>query len=194
MQTNYHRALLTCATVCFAVTGAAVAQTPAPGKSTSAQEMTKPKMAAKLSAADHKFARDAAAGGAAEVEMGKMASEKASNDKVKQFGQRMVTDHGKAGEELKTLAAGKNITIPDGPDAKSKAVMARMSKLSGAAFDKAYMQDMVKDHEKDVAEFQKEADSGSDSDLKKWAATTLPVLQEHLRMAKEALSAVNAGT
>ena len=67
----------------------------------------------------------------------------------------------------------------------------KISKMSGAAFDKAYMQDMVKDHQKDVAEFQKESSNGSDPDLKSWAATTLPTLQEHLRMAKEALSAVN---
>ena len=144
-----------------------------------------------MSAGDHKFAEEAASGGAAEVEMGKLASEKASNDKVKQFGQRMVTDHSRAGNELKTLANKKNMTLPDSPDAKSKAMMDKISKLSGAAFDKAYMQDMVKDHQKDVAEFQKESSNGADPDLKNWAATTLPTLQEHLRMAKEALSAVN---
>jgi len=144
--------------------------------------------------ADQKFAQDAAAGGLAEVEMGQLAADKASNEKVKQFGQRMVTDHSKANTELKTLASKKGLTLPDSPKPKDKSMAQKMSKLSGAAFDKAYMQDMVKDHQKDVAEFQKEASSGSDPDLKAWAGTTLPVLQEHLKMAKEALSAVNGSS
>jgi putative membrane protein len=140
---------------------------------------------------DQKFAENAAAGSAAEIQLGQLAADKATNDKVKQFGQRMVTDHTKASSELKTLAAKKGMTIPDSPKGKDKAKFEKLSKMSGPAFDKAYMQDMVKDHQKDVAEFQKEANSGSDPDLKAWAATTLPVLQEHLRMAKETLSAVN---
>ncbi|MDQ1472886.1 MAG: putative rane protein [Bryobacterales bacterium] len=141
--------------------------------------------------ADQKFAQNAAAGSAAEIEMGHLAADKAVNDKVKQFGQRMVTDHTKASDELKALASKKGMALSDTPKPKDKAMIQKMSKMSGAAFDKAYMQDMVKDHQKDVAEFQKEANSGSDPDLKAWAGTTLPILQEHLRMAKEALSAVN---
>jgi putative membrane protein len=150
--------------------------------------------AADAGSADQKFAQDAAAGGLAEVEMGQLAADKASNEKVKQFGQRMVTDHSKANTELKTLASKKGLTLPDSPKPKDKSIAEKMSKLSGAAFDKAYMQDMVKDHQKDVAEFQKEASNGSDPDLKAWAGTTLPVLQEHLKMAKEALSAVNGSS
>lgn len=132
----------------------------------------------------------AAAGGAAEVEMGQMAANKATNQKVKDFGQRMVTDHTKANDELKSVAQKKGVTLPSEPDAKSKSMSARMSNLSGAAFDRAYMQDMVSDHEKDIAEFQKEAEGGTDSDVKNFASTTLPTLQEHLRMAREALAAV----
>jgi len=143
-----------------------------------------------LSAGDNKFVREAAAGGAAEVELGKIAEEKASNEKVKEFGRRMVTDHSKAGDELKALATKKGVTVPTGPDAKSKAMAGKLSAMSGAAFDRAYMKDMVSDHEKDVAEFRKEANNGSDPDLKQWAATTLPTLEEHLKMAKEAYGAV----
>jgi putative membrane protein len=142
--------------------------------------------------ADQKFAQNAAAGGLAEVQLGQLAADKATNDKVKQFGQRMVTDHTKANNELKALAAKKSITLPDSPKPKDKATFEKLSKMSGPAFDKAYMQDMVKDHQKDVAEFQKEASNGSDPDLKAWAATTLPVLQEHLKLAKDTLSAVNS--
>jgi len=143
-----------------------------------------------LSAADSKFVREAAAGGAAEVELGKVAEEKATNEKVKEFGRRMVQDHSKAGDELKTLAAKKGVTVPSGPDAKSKAVMTKLSALSGPAFDKAYMKNMVADHEKDVAEFRKEANSGQDADIKQWAATTLPTLEEHLKIAKDAYGGV----
>jgi len=146
----------------------------------------------KLSGGDKTFARNAAAGGAAEVELGKIATDKASNQKVKDFGQMMVTDHTKASDELKSVATKKGITLPAGPTSKDKATAAKLSKLSGAEFDQAYMKDMVADHEKDVAEFQKEADSGSDPDLKSWAGTTLPTLQEHLKMARETLDAVSS--
>ena len=147
----------------------------------------------KLSGADKAFAQKAAIGGLMEVEMGQMATEKASDPKVKEFGQRMVTDHGKANSELQSLASKKSLTLPSAPDGKHKAKATKMSKLSGAEFDRAYMKDMVEDHEKDVAEFQKEADSGSDADLKSWAATTLPTLREHLQMAKDTASKVGAG-
>lgn len=168
----------------------------------SADKMTKPEKmssgshskmdsgASGMSAADTKFAHEAAIGGMTEVELGKVAVQKASNDKVKQFGQRMIDDHTKAGDQLKSLAAKKNITLPTEMDAKSKAMVDKMSGMSGAAFDKAYMKDMVADHRKDIAEFQKEASTGSDTDLKSWASTTLPTLEEHQRLAQEANSAV----
>jgi len=187
--------------MCLGLPGPAPAQNP-DTKATQPDKMTKPekmssgkksKMEAgsSLSAADAKFAHEAALGGMAEVEMGKVAVQKASNEKVKQFGQRMIDDHTKAGDELKTLAAKKSITLPTELDAKDKAMVDKMSGMSGAAFDKAYMRDMVKDHHKDIAEFQKEAGNGSDQDLKGWASATLPTLQEHLRLAQEASAAVN---
>ena len=120
-----------------------------------------------------------------EVELGKVAVQNAQNDKVKQFGQRMIDDHGKAAEELKTVAAKDNITLPTELNAKDKAMVEKFRAMSGAAFDKAYMRDMVKDHQEDVAEFQKEASSGMNTDLKDWAGKTLPTLQDHLKMAKE---------
>jgi len=144
----------------------------------------------KMSGGDQAFVQKAAAGGMAEVEMGQMATEKAADPKVKEFGQRMVTDHGKANTELQGLASKKSISLPSTTDGKHKATAARMQKLSGAEFDRAYMRDMVADHEKDVAEFQKEANSGTDPDLKTWAGTTLPVLQQHLQMAKDTLASV----
>ena len=140
---------------------------------------------------DAAFAKKAAKGGMMEVEMGRMAAEKASNPDVKQFGQRMVDDHSKANDELKGIASGKKLTLPASVDAAGKAKMDKMSKLSGAAFDKAYMADMVKDHKQDVAEFRKEAKSGKDADIKGFASKTLPTLEEHLKMAQEANAKVS---
>jgi putative membrane protein len=96
----------------------------------------------------------------------------------------MVDDHGKANDELKKLASQKGITLPTDLDAKHQATYDRLSKLSGADFDRAYMADMVKDHHEDVNEFRKESQSGSDPDVKAWAAKTLPTLEHHLQMAE----------
>lgn len=134
---------------------------------------------------DAKFVMEAAQGGMAEVEMGKLAADKASSPDVKQFGQRMVDDHTKANDQLKTVASTVGVTLPPDVGAKNRALIDQLSKLSGAAFDKAYMQHMVKDHKKDVAEFQKEANSGKNADVKSFASSTLPTLQEHLRMAQD---------
>jgi putative membrane protein len=138
------------------------------------------------SASDVRFAKEAAIGGMEEVELGKLATQKGQNDKVKQFGQRMIDDHTKAGDQLKAIASKHNITLPAALDAKHQATVDKFSKMSGSEFDRAYMKDMVKDHQKDIAEFQKQADNGSNSDLKNFASSTLPTLQEHLRLAQEA--------
>jgi putative membrane protein len=141
-------------------------------------------------AADQTFVKKAAEGGMAEVQLGKLAVDKASSPEVKQFGQKMVDDHGKANEQLKSLAQSKNITLPSDLSAKDKALHDRLSKLSGPAFDRAYMRAMVTDHTKDVNEFRAQAKSGADPDVKSWASNTLPTLESHLQMAKEANRAV----
>ena len=146
--------------------------------------------AAPAFAADEAWVMKVAQGGMAEVELGKLAVEKASADNVKQFGQRMVDDHSKANDELKTLAAGKKITLPADMGPQEKALRDRLAKMSGAAFDRAYMKAMVDDHVKDVAAFRMESKSGKDPEVKAWAAKTLPTLEEHLKMAREANGAV----
>lgn len=135
--------------------------------------------------ADTDFMTKAAQGGLAEVDMGNMASSKATNADVKAFGNRMVTDHSKANDELKQLAATKGVTLPADVNDEQKKAMDSMSSKSGKDFDKAYMDDMVKDHETDVKEFEKASKSAKDADLKAWATKTLPTLQEHLKMAKD---------
>ena len=138
-----------------------------------------------LSAADKEFVMKAAIGGMAEVQMGQTASQKGQNADVKAFGARMVTDHGKANDELKQLATTKGLTLPSDVDAKHKKTADAIAAKNGKDFDKAYMTDMVRDHEEDVKEFEKESKSAQDADLRNWAAKTLPTLQDHLRMAKE---------
>lgn len=136
--------------------------------------------------ADHDFILEAAMGGMAEVELGQLASGKAQSDPVKQFAQRMVTDHGKANEELKSLAQSRRVTLPTDSGVHHKAIKDRLAKLSGADFDRAYMQEMLTDHRKDVNAFRKESQSGQDAEVKAWAAKTLPTLEEHLKMAESA--------
>jgi putative membrane protein len=139
---------------------------------------------------DQTFVTKAAAGGLAEVELGKLAQEKASNEQVKNFGQKMVTDHTKANDELKTLAQNKNITLPTELDPHDKALRDRLTKMSGAGFDRAYMQAMVTDHRKVANEFRHESTAGKDADIKAFAAKTLPTIEEHLKLAQEANKAV----
>lgn len=131
------------------------------------------------------FMTEAARGGLAEVEMGRLAQTKAQSAEVKKFAQQMVQDHSNANTELKALAAKKNVTLPTEPDAAHKAMMEKLSGLSGAEFDKEYMKGQVDDHQKTVSLFQSQADGGADSDAKAWAAKTLPKLKMHLEMARD---------
>jgi len=140
---------------------------------------------AEISSADKTFATKAAAGGEAEVALGRLAAEKAESQQVRQFGQQMVTDHSKANQELQAIAKQQNLTLPTKPDASSAATEQRLQASSGTAFDSAYTHDMVQDHQQDVADFQKEASSGQDPALKAFAQKYLPVLQHHLQMAQQ---------
>ncbi len=165
----------------------------------SSQTMGSPNMGAgnsmgnHLSAGDKKFVMEAAKGGMAEVELGQLATEKASNEDVKKFGQRMVEDHTKANDRLKEVAGKEGIQLPTEISAKDKMTKERLSKLSGPAFDKAYMSDMVKDHTQDVADFEKESSSGKDSAVKDFATQTLPTLQSHLQQAQQIAPMTSAG-
>jgi len=139
----------------------------------------------KLSASDTKFIKEAAVGGMEEVTLGQLAAQKATDPDVKNFGQKMVDDHSKANDQLKQLASQKGVTVASTlPPSKQKDVD-KLNKLSGAAFDKTYVSMMVQDHKKDVAEFQKESKHAKDTDVKGFAANTLPTLQDHLKMIQD---------
>jgi len=156
--------VLTLVVASFGFAGLALAQESPAGKSSS------------LSAKDKTFMHKAAKGGMMEVAMGRQAEQNGKSDDVKSFGKRMVTDHSKANDELKLIAEKKGVKLP------SKEPNEKWSS------DKAYMDMMVKDHEKDLAEFQDEAKEGSDPDVKKFAEDTAKVVQEHLDLAKQTQS------
>jgi putative membrane protein len=148
----------------FSVAGLALAQESPASKSSA------------LSAKDRTFMHKAAKGGMMEVALGRLAEQTGQSEDVKSFGKRMVTDHSKANEELKSIAEKKGVKLA------SKEPSEKWSS------DKAYMDMMVKDHEKDLAEFQEEANNGSDPDVKKFADDTAKMVQEHLDLAKQTQS------
>lgn len=131
------------------------------------------------------FMTEAARSGVAEVEMARLAEKRAQDAEVKKFAQKMLQDHTNANTELKQLAAQKNVTLPTEPDTLHKLTADKLSSLSGAEFDKEYMRAQLDDHEKAVSLFQSQADLGTDTDAKAWAAKTLPHLKSHLDMARE---------
>jgi putative membrane protein len=141
-----------------------------------------PSAPATASSADRRFVQQAGAGSAAEIALGKLATQKASRDEVKHFGQQMVDDHGKSGDELKQVAGAKGMTVPDAPTPAQQKAAEQIGQRSGAAFDKSFLNQMALDHKKTIALFRREARSGSDPDLKAFATKSLPTLEEHLKM------------
>lgn len=138
---------------------------------------------ARMARGDRKFVQDAAAAGMAEVMLGKLGQQRAAHADVKQYAQHMVNDHTKSNDELMALAQAKSLKLPALPTATQQRLHDRMAKLEGAEFDRMYMAQMLGDHRKAVALFQKQARSGQDTELKAFAAKTLPTLQDHLKQA-----------
>jgi putative membrane protein len=135
---------------------------------------------------DHKFVTEAAEGGLMEVKLGELAIKNAKRDKVKALGQYMVTDHTKANNALKAIAASKGISLPAALGKNGQKEYDKLSGKMGDDFDKAYTDLMVKDHKKDIELFKKESEKGEDREFKDFATKTLPTLEHHLHMAKEA--------
>lgn len=148
----------------------------------------------KLSRAETSFIKEAAQGGMMEVELGKLAQQKASSEKVKEFGKRMEDDHSKANSELKELASAKGVDLPAALEGKQKSTVEKLSKLSGAEFDRQYMTAMVNDHKEDVSKFQSESSKAKDPDVKQFASKTLPTLKEHLKLAESTSKDVKTGS
>jgi putative membrane protein len=138
----------------------------------------------KLPSGEERFMKEAASGGLMEVELGKVAAEKGSHQRVKEFGKRMQADHSKANAQLKKIASSKGVELPTEPSGEHKSTMDKLTKLSGAEFDREYMEAMVDDHKEDIEKFQIQADKGKDPELKKFASETLPILKKHLELAQ----------
>ncbi|MDB5286678.1 MAG: outer membrane protein-like protein [Mucilaginibacter sp.] len=139
---------------------------------------------------DAKYAVEAANGGMLEVELGKLAQNKAISPAVMKFANMMVADHTKGNNELKTLAASKKISLPATLGEKFQKDYDDFSKMKREDFDKAYTDYMVKDHKTDIEEFKKEATDGKDPELKAFASKHVPILEHHLQMAQQANDAV----
>jgi putative membrane protein len=177
-----------------------------------------------LASSDREFITHVAHNGMMEIDLANLALQKSANEDVKRFAQRLIDDHKAANEKLMTLAQSKGITLPgpatvastsqtnegarqsaniettraaqgqQSTDAKISKAKEKLGRLSGAEFDREYMKMMVKDHEKAVAEFQKQSTQSKDADVQEFARTTLPTLQEHLTMARDIESKVGGKT
>jgi putative membrane protein len=134
---------------------------------------------------DQDFARKAASGGHLEVELGRMALGKSGNADVRQFAQHMIDDHSKANLQLSELAQREHLQLPRAAEGKDAETIKNLSGVSGADFDRRYMDTMVDDHRQDIADFQRQASQGQNSQLKTFAQSTLPMLNQHLQLAEQ---------
>ena len=143
--------------------------------------------------ADRDFVSKAATGGVTEVELGRIAAIRAARPSVRSFGDRMVTDHSRGNAELAALAQSKGLPLPTALEPSQQAMRDRLSALSGPDFDRAYMSEMVRDHTEDIALFERAAEISADPDIKAWAARSLPMLRDHLALARQVNSEVVLG-
>lgn len=137
-----------------------------------------------LAAADASFVTDAAQGGMAEIQEAQLALSKTHSARVKMFANKMIADHTKADDQLKTIATAKGVTLPTAVNDMQMQQMTTLQGETGHKFDHDYMTDQLSDHQTMLQLFQTEASSGTDADLKTFAANTVPVIQSHIDMAK----------
>jgi putative membrane protein len=142
---------------------------------------------------DLAFAKEAAKGGLKEVRFGELAQQQPGAPEVAEFGQLMVQDHSEANQQLRQIAEQKGIELPQELPEDARQQFQQLEQLSGEPFDQAYMQEMVRDHQKDIEAFEKEAQAGQHKELKSFAEETLPTLREHLDLAQQVQSEVGRG-
>jgi len=149
---------------------------------------------ASVASGDKQFMMKAAGGGIAEVELGRLALDKASSPEVKRHAQHMIDDHTKANDELKGIASSKGVALPSGPDPKHQAVIDKLKGMSGADFDKAYIREAgINAHKEMRTLFKSESTKGEDPEVKAFAQKTLKVVEEHLNDS-EKLAAAAGGS
>ena len=141
--------------------------------------------AGQTSPGDRVFVGDALKGGMAEVQLGQLALQKSTNADIKQFAQKMVDDHTKMDDQMKTIAQQIGVKVPDGPSKKDKATIAKLQALNGDDFDKAYVKEMVEDHKTDLNDFKAEAENGSDATVRNAANQGSQIINQHLQMIEQ---------
>jgi putative membrane protein len=129
---------------------------------------------------DTAFYKSLAQEGLAEVELGRLAADRGADPSVRNFGAMMVKDHSAANAALKSLAASKDLSLPDGPDVAAHAKKVQLEALSGATFDKSYVKNQIEAHQRTLSLLEKEVDSGKDPDAQAFALKALPTVQSHL--------------
>jgi putative membrane protein len=138
--------------------------------------------AATVSTADQDFMLAAGQVNLTEMKLGEYASQNGKRDDVKEFGQRMVKDHTAINDDLKALAAQKDVTLPDSLDAAHQKMVDKLMALTGSEFDKAYIAGMFNGHKKAIKAFKAESAKTKDADVKSFADKSIPVLEEHLKL------------
>lgn len=136
-----------------------------------------------INADDASFMVEVANGGMTEVALSKLAEQKASSQRVKDFASMMVKDHTQANDRLKSIASSKNVTLPDSLSEKSKGVLEKLTNAKSINFDKQYMQVMLDDHQATVKKLEDGTQQSQDTQLKQWISNVLPVVQMHLDSA-----------
>jgi len=172
-----HRPLLSALAITLLLSAPAFAQHQAPGPQRNATQQRE------LSQKDMDFVKKSAIGGMAEVELGKLAQQNGHSPDVKSFGARMVQDHSRAGDQLTNIAKERGVQLPQQLDTEHMSMRDRLAKLQGDAFDRAYIKMMVADHDKDAKEFRRQAQTGNDPELKRFARETLATIEQHDQLA-----------
>jgi len=148
---------------------------------------------AAVSPADRDFMRAAAQGGMAEVELGRLAMTLAVEGDVRDFAERMISDHSRANQSLTRLASRRGVRLPESLSGKDQRLRAHLSSLTGEEFDRAYMRAMVRGHAEVASAFERELDQAQDPALRRWVRDFLPTIHHHLHMAEETARRIHAG-
>lgn len=145
-----------------------------------------------MSQQDQKFAKEAATGNMMEVQLGELAQKQAQNEQVKQFGERMAQEHGKAQDKLKQILQQAKVEVPQQLPQDAQQKVDRLKQQQGKQFDQAYMELMVKDHEKDLQAYRQYTDQGEFQELVTYANQTTPILEQHYQQAQDVAKQVGA--
>ncbi|MDB6112863.1 MAG: outer membrane protein [Pedosphaera sp.] len=149
-------------------------------------------MSATLTDADNQFMQRAAQDGKAEIRMGQVIVQKAQNQDLRNYGQRLINDHTRMDQQLAQIAARKTVLLPTQADAAHQQMMDTLTSLSGMDFDQSALQDAIRDHQTDIQLYQQASTTLQDPDLRAFAQQSLPILQQHLDLARQLRATLNA--